>query len=205
MYIPSYNLEKDWKEISTVIRENSFGMLITAKNGHPVATHIPIELETTEAGKTVLRGHVARANEQWKTFETTEQALAVFTAPHHYVSSSWYHQMSVPTWNYIAVHIYGKMKIVNDESLKNSLRKLMDTYEVISKNPQTLDGLPQDYVDKLMKGIVGFEMSIDKVEARFKLSQNKDNTDYQRVIRELKSLDDYNAKWVAEEMERREK
>lgn len=203
MYIPEYNLEKDWKEISKVIRENSFGILITTKNGLPIASHIPIELETKETGKTVLRGHVAKANEQWKTFETTEQALAIFTAPHHYVSSSWYHQMSVPTWNYIAVHMYGKMTIVNEESLKNSLRKLMDTYEVISKNPQKLDALPQEYVDKLMKGVVGFEMSIDKVESRFKLSQNKDDEDYQNVIRELKALDDYNAKWIAEEMVKR--
>ncbi len=203
MYAPLYNLEKDWKEISKVIRENSFGILVTTKNGLPLATHIPIELETTDNGTTVLRGHVARANEQWQTFETMEQAMAIFTAPHHYVSSSWYHKMSVPTWNYIAVHMYGKMKFVNDESLKNSLRKLMDTYEVISKNPQQLDALPQDDVDKLMKGVVGFEMSIDKVEARFKLSQNKDDEDYQRVIHELKALDDYHAKWIAEEMERR--
>ena len=203
MYIPQYNLEKNWKEIAKVIRENSFGILVTTKDRLPMATHIPMELETTESGATVLRGHVAKANEQWKTFETTEQALAIFTAPHHYVSSSWYQFMSVPTWNYIAVHIYGKMKIVNDASLKNSLRKLMDTYEVISKKPQTLDALPQDYVEKLMKGIVGFEMSIDKIEARFKLSQNKEDQDYQNVIRELNALDDFNAKWIAEEMVRR--
>ncbi len=205
MYVPNYNLEKDWKEISKVIRENSFGILVTTKDSHQIATHIPIELETTETGVTVLRGHVAKANEQWKTFETTEQALAIFTTPHHYVSSSWYHEMSVPTWNYIAVHIYGKMKIVTDASLKDSLRKLMETYEVTSKNPQKLDGMPQDYVEKLMKGVIGFEMSIDKVEARFKLSQNKDDEDYQNVIRELNALGDYNAKWIAEEMERRKK
>lgn len=203
MYVPSYNLEKNWKEISKVIRENSFAILVTTKDDLPIVTHIPIELETTESGNPVLRGHVAKANEQWKTFETTKQALAIFTAPHHYISSSWYKQMSVPTWNYIAVHITGKMKIVDDVTLKDSLRKLMDTYEVISKKPETLDALPQDYVDKLMKGVVGFEMTIDKIEARFKLNQNKDDEDYQRVIHELNELNDYNAKWIAEEMVRR--
>ena len=88
---------------------------------------------------------------------------------------------------------------------KNSLRKLMDTYEVISKKPESLDALPQDYVDGLMKGVVGFEMNIEKVEARFKLSQNKDDEDYQNVMRELNALNDYNAKWIAEEMERRKR
>ena len=78
-----------------------------------------------------------------------------------------------------------------------------DLFEGVLKKPQKLDALPQDYVDKLMKGVVGFEMSVDKVEARFKLSQNKDNVDYENVMRELKALDDYNAKWVAGEMERR--
>ncbi len=203
MYVPHYNLEKDWKEISKVIRENSFGVLITTKDGSPLATHIPIELDKNEAGENVLRGHVAKANPQWKTFDSNEEALAIFMAPHHYISSSWYNEMSVPTWNYIAIHVYGKLKIANAGDLKNSLRKLMDTYEVISEKPQKLDALPADYVDGLMKGVVGFEMTMDRVEARFKLSQNKSSRDYQNVMRELNALDDYNAKWIAGEMERR--
>jgi transcriptional regulator len=205
VYIPSHFKEEDWKEISKVIRENGFGILITSENNIPVATHIPVELIAKQDGTYVLHGHVAKANKQWKAFEQSEQALVIFSAAHHYISSSWYQNRSVPTWNFIAVHVYGKMRIVNQEELRNSLKQLTDHYESSSKQPDSLEALPQDYVDKLIKSVVGFEMTMDKVEAKFKLSQNKDDNDYKNVLAELKNLNDWNAYKVAEEMENKRK
>jgi transcriptional regulator len=205
MYTPPHFKEEDWTEISKIIRENGFGILITSKDSIPVGTHIPVELVKKENGTHVLQGHVAKANEQWKIFEQCEQALIIFSAQHHYISSSWYKNRSVPTWNFIAVHVYGKMRIVNEDELRSSLKSLTEHYESFSVNPDSIDKMPQDYIDKLIKSVVGFEMTMDKVEAKFKLSQNKDDNDYRNVITELKKLDDWNAVKVVEEMEKRRK
>jgi transcriptional regulator len=205
VYIPSYFKEDDWKEISRIIRENGFGILVTSKDNIPIATHIPVELITKKDGTNVLQGHVSKANEQWKLFEKCEQALVIFSAEHHYISSSWYANRSVPTWNFIAIHIYGKMRIVNENELMESLKTLTNHYESFSKQPDSIEQMPQDYINKLIQAVVGFEMTIDKVESKFKLSQNKDNSDYKNVIAELKNLNDWNGSKVAEEMEKRRK
>jgi len=126
----------------------------------------------------------------------------IFSGPHHYISSSWYNHINVPTWNFIAVHVYGKVQVMNEENFYEALRRLVNRYEATSKNPVSVDSMPQEFVRKLIKGAVEFEISIDKIEGKWKLSQNRDDESVRTVIRELEELNDYNAKMIAEEMKK---
>lgn len=201
MYIPKYFVNSNEREIEAFIRTNSFGLLITHYDQKNFATHLPMELESLSNGEKVLRGHVARGNAQWRSFENEEAALAIFSGAHAYVSSSWYNHVNVPTWNYIAVHVTGRLRILKEEELLSSLKSLTDKYEVIAKNPVTVEGM-EEHVRQQMKGIVGFEMKIEKLEGKWKMSQNRDANDYKNIIAELEQLENVNAKAVAEEMRR---
>lgn len=204
MYVPKINENTNLEEVRDFIHQNSFGILVTQLENKPVATHIPIELSKNTNGKDVLIGHISRGNEQWKTFENNENALAIFSSPHSYVSSSWYqHAVTVPTWNYIAIHVYGKIRVLSKEELHQSLIELVNKYETISKNPLHLNDLPAEKVKREMRGIIGFEMEITNIQARYKLSQNRNTEDQQHVIRELKKLDDNGAHYIADEMDKR--
>ena len=138
MYIPKYFRNNNQQEIEAFISKNTFAVLVTYDGQKPVATHLPLELETAINGEKVLRGHIARGNPQWRSFENNHQALAIFSGPHSYVSSSWYNHINVPTWNYIAVHVYGQIKILTEEEVYASLKNLINKYEVVSKNPVTI-------------------------------------------------------------------
>ena len=173
MYIPAYYRNTDLKEIEGFIRENSFVTLITTIDDMPFASHIPMELSLNSMNENVLCGHL---------------------------SSSWYNHMNVPTWNYIAVHEYGKIKLMNDEMLKRSLEEMVNKYELISKKPFHVSDMPPDMLQKNLKGIRGFEISMDRVEGKWKMSQNRDAEDHANIIRELEQLDDLNARLVADIM-----
>ena len=200
MYVPKYFRVDDNFEIEKFISENGFATLITSGE-YPAATHIPISLEQNEAGEKVLRGHIARANPQWESFESNPNVLVVFLSHmHHYISSSWYDHQNVSTWNYMSVQVSGKIKIIEGKPLYEMLTQLTAKYETVSANPSRLDSLPADYVDKQMKAIVGFEVSVEKIEASYKLSQNRDEKNLQNIIRELELLNDHNATEMAKQM-----
>jgi len=203
MHIPKLFNNTDLESAKAYIKENSFGILVTTQeNRAPWATHIPIELKTNAAGKDILVGHISKANPQWKQFEQQSEVLAIFSAHHSYVSSSWYkHSTTVPTWNYVAVHVYGTIKILSEEELYQSLVRLVDKYEQVSKEPVSVDKMPEKMVKREMRGIVGFEIEITGFEAKEKLSQNRHKEDYQNIIEELKEVGDPNAKGIAEKME----
>src|ERR1700744_5925228 len=129
MYIPRRYEEKDTEKIHAFIRENSFAILISIQDGRPIGTHIPLQLETDADGKAVLMGHISRGNEQKHTLVAGAKVLAIFPGPHAYISPRWYTEMKVPTWNYIAVHVYGTIHIVEGEELRAALSRLIDTYE----------------------------------------------------------------------------
>ena len=135
MYIPEIYKNENQEEIIDFLKKNSFGILINQNNGNIAATHIPLELEINENGKQYLEGHISKENPQWKSFENDNSILAVFSGPHSYISPSWYDHENVPTWNYIAVHVHGKVKILDDKRAILSLKKLIDKYESNSKNP----------------------------------------------------------------------
>jgi transcriptional regulator len=204
MYIPKHFEEKDLNEIAALVKEFGFATLVSAADEIPMATHIPLELVIDEEGRWKLHGHIARANPQWRSFASQPAVLAIFMGPHSYVSPSWYDHKNVPTWNYKAVHLSGSVNIIEGEALETMMRDMMYRYETIhAESPLSLDELPRELLDKDLRGIVGVEITVDKIEAVSKLSQNKNNTSYANVIEALKKLDAYDSMRIATEMEKR--
>jgi len=206
MYIPKHYEEKRWPETEQLIREFGFAVLVSVNNEVPVATHLPLDLSQNEAGEWLLSGHISKANPQWKSFTSNKEVLAIFTGPHAYVSPSWYNHKNVPTWNYRAVHVYGKPRILAGEELKTVVRNMMARYENLhAATPMQMEDVPEDLLQKDLNGIVVFEIKINRVEAASKLSQNRDAESFQSVIDHLKESDSYDSKRIAEEMEKRKK
>jgi len=190
MYIPKPYRVKDIEKIEKFIKENSFATLISQGEKFPYATSIPIELELNEKGEKVLWGHLSKANFHAKLIEENPNVLVVYLSPiHHYISSSWYKNPDAPTWNYISIQISGTIEVINGEKAWESVRRLTDKYERISKCPISLDTLPRR-VQQQMNGLVAFEIKIENIEAAFKLSQNRNDEDYQNIISELYKLND---------------
>jgi len=187
MYTPQQYKNTDQKEIKAFVAANSFGILINQFDGKPWATHIPLELDVDSDGKNILVGHIAKANPQWKYFQEDAQVLCIFNGPHGYVSSSWYKEEEVPTWNYIAVHVYGTLKIQTEEALLASLHKLVDKYEKDSKTPISLHEMSPQTMRQI-KGVVGFEIKIEDIQATYKLSQGREH-DHSKIISELEERD----------------
>ena len=202
MYIPNYFQIKDLAEIENFLLHNAFGILISTKNQTPIATHIPIELQKNNKDEWLLRGHIARANPQSETFLNNSQVLCIFQSAHHYVSASWYSQPNASTWNYQAVHIYGSPRILCEEELLKDLEKLTNKYEKSSEAPLTFDKLPPEMIRGYVKDIIGFEINVEDIQAKYKLSQNRNSRDHQKIVEELEKQDDPNATLVAEEMKR---
>jgi transcriptional regulator len=200
MYIPHYFKNANLAEVKTFIQQNGFGILINVADGKPMATHIPLELSMDG---TKITGHVSRGNPQWKKFESDNNVLCIFTGPHAYVSSSWYNHENTPTWNYIAVHLYGKIRVIEGQELYDSLKHLLDKYEQHSGCPVTIEKMSDEFVKSSMRGIIGFEIAIHEIQASYKLSQNRDDESYQNVVRELSNSNDENARQVAALMKNR--
>jgi transcriptional regulator len=183
MYIPEKYRNQDADEIRDFLREHSFGILVSAAQDGPQATHLPLEFEEHASGFGVLRGHFARANPQWQHIPEGSEVLCIFNGPHAYVSSSWYQEEEVPTWNYMAVHVRGNYRTQNEEELWESLHKLMDKYEKDSRTPVSLHDLSPATL-RQVRGIVGFEIAITRLEAAYKLSQGREQ-DHPRIVEEL--------------------
>lgn len=205
MYVPPSFRNTNIEQVREFICKNSFGILISQINSKPWATHIPLELDKNEQGKDILSGHISKGNPQWKNFADNTQILAIFSGSHSYISSSWYDHENVPTWNYIAVHIYGRIKIIEGEKLFNALKKLVDKYEKTSENPVSLEHMSEKFLNKEIKGIVGFEIEIEEIQAAYKLSQNRDHKNHENITKELQKRGDFNAREIAKEMKRHKK
>lgn len=189
MWVPQdYQLE-DRAEIISFIKEVGLATLICMDEQYPIATHTPIEIERNPDGEDILRGHIAKANPQSELLLKEPNVLAIFLSPiQHYVSSSWYEKPNAPTWNYMSVHVYGKLNILTGDALWDSVSRLTDKHEQISRCPVSLPKLPK-HIQNMLRGVTGFEISIDKIEAAHKLSQNRNKQDYKNIIHELTQLD----------------
>jgi len=183
MYIPKAFRQDDLATLHKLMRECSFATLITQQDGTPLATHLPFILDAERGPYGTLFGHIARANSQWHTFEEGQEALVIFQGPHAYITPSWYEaKLAVPTWNYAVVHAYGVPRLIEDKTvLSGLLQTLVQTYEAGFETPWTFELLPDDYVQKMMQGIIGFEIPISRLEGKFKLSQNRPESDQVRV------------------------
>jgi transcriptional regulator len=191
MYMPKLYREDDLATLHALMRDYSFATLVTQHEGAPFATHLPFILEAEEGPYGTLLGHMARANPQWRDFDASQEVLVIFQGPHTYVSPSWYEvELSVPTWNYAAVHAYGTPHLITDyDACYTLLDTLVRTHETQFARPWLFQ-LPEDYVRKMMQGIVAFVIRITRLEGKFKLSQNRSLTDQQNVAATLQQSAD---------------
>lgn len=203
MYIPAKYKNEDLSEVKDFIISNSFAILVNQFEGKPWATHTPLELEKDKDGNDILIGHIARANPQWKAFDATSEVLCIFNGPHTYVSSSWYEEEEVPTWNYIAVHIYGKLTVMTEPEVLSWLHGLVDHYEKNEEKPLSLKDMSPETL-RQVRGVVGFRIKINEIQAAFKLSQGREE-DHARIIHELQNKKDPGSKAVSNLMKKRRK
>ncbi|QCR34469.1 FMN-binding negative transcriptional regulator [Lysinibacillus sp. SGAir0095] len=203
MFIPKYFQVKNMDEVVGFMEENSFATVVTTEKGKPIATHLPLQLQKEEENY-FLTGHFAYGNPQWRTFEISESVLVIYQGPHAYISSSWYGHENVPTWNYQAVHVYGQATIIREEELKQDLTKLLEKYEKHRENPILWNKLSPQLLESQLKGIVGFKIKVHEIQAAYKLSQNRNEEDYQNIIKELQEENNINSQQLAEVMEKRQ-
>jgi len=182
MYIPKSFSVTDAETLYPFMRAHNFATLVTQDEGHMTATLLPFMIDS-ERG--ILKAHLARANDQWKQFDGRE-ALVLFQGAHAYISPSWYeNHPSVPTWNYTAVHVYGAPTILDDDAtIRLMLHELVKNHEQ-GRAPEWEMDVPEDYLQKMLKGIVAFEMPMTRVEGKFKMSQNRAAEDQASVIAHL--------------------
>jgi transcriptional regulator len=213
MYVPPRYRVTDDAEIDAFVRDHGFATLVSHGSDGLMATHVPIELSYDPDGVRVLHGHVSKANPQWRqlqesvqeSVQESKEAMLVFLGPHTYISPTWYDHPNVPTWNYQAVHFYGTVQVIAaPEDLTPSLRALSEHYEPPGLPPPRfdLDAMPSDLRTADLKGIVGFSMRVTRVDAAFKLSQNRHDADRARIATELRSRGDDASRQIADAMTR---
>ncbi len=205
MYIPPAFKIDDDRKLAKFIGQHSFATVITQDGGTPgapFASQIPILFDPDPVGTGRLLGHVARANPQWNHFENSSQeVLVIFHGPHAYISPRWYETgPAVPTWNYAAVHVYGRASLIADDlRLKDLVMRMVRFYE--GDGPDAWRGdLPDEYMAKMLKGIAGFEIAITRMEGKFKLSQNRPKNDIAGVHTALSQSDDAGDRMLADLM-----
>lgn len=203
MYHLPYYVEKDPGIVTDFIKAHPFATLTAVDaNGYPVATQVPL-LIREEAGKMFFRGHIMRQTDHHKALEQNPNVLAIFTSPHTYVSASWYSDpRQGSTWNYITVQAKGVLRMLDEASLIGILRETTTQFENNEQSPASFDQLPDAYVQRLSKAIIGFEIEVVELNNVFKLSQNRDEASYHQIIHRLQE-GDAPAQWIAAEMQRR--
>lgn len=199
MYTPKLYREEDRKTILEFLKQNNFPALVTHDGERLLATHLPVEVVEAGGEQLSIYSHMSRANPQWKSFGTQE-ALLIFQGAHTYISPTWYDHVNVPTWNYRMVHVYGTLRIVEGDELKSVLGRLVERHEPTSE--YRLESLPHAYVEKELKGTLGFVMDVTRIDAGFKLSQNRSDADHENIIHELEKRGDAQSKDVAQAMKK---
>lgn len=174
LYVPPHFRVDDVDELHRFIEHNAFATLVSSGASGLHVSHIPLLPERGPDGKLRLLGHVARGNAQWEALEGASQVLAIFHGPHAYVSPGWYEtHPSVPTWNYAVVHAHARARLMDEAQLHDLLMRLSAAYELSRPKPWRMAELPVDYVATMLKAIVGFELEVERLEGKFKLSQNR--------------------------------
>lgn len=203
MYSLPYFKEQDSAVVLQFIKEHPFAFLCGADDaGKPVATQVPVFIDACE-GKILLTGHIMRNTDHHKAFEQNPHVLAVFTGAHSYVSPSWYaNPQQGGTWNYMSVHAKGLLKFLNETALIEVLRRTTNHFENNPHSPANFEHLPQDYVQRLIKAIVAFEIEVTEMDNVFKLSQNRDEESYHNIIHQLNEQKG-DGVVIAEEMQKR--
>ena len=206
MYTPKWFKEDRLSVLHEAIERIGFGTLVTNSSKKGIlATHIPMIVDKEHGVKGTIIGHIARGNEQWQDHDQSE-ALAIFLGPNAYISPVWYESTketgeTVPTWNYIAIHTYGVLRFYDDQkAMLDAVTRLADFFEFSTGEEERwhVSDAPQSYIQDELKGIVGFEMPISRIEGKWKLNQNRSKKDREGVIEALNK--DPLTREVAEEM-----
>ncbi len=191
-----------------LIRSHPLATLVTHTMQGLEANHIPLLIDPGPSPSGTLRGHVARANPVWRTFHAGTEVLAVFQGPQGYITPSWYpskaqHGKVVPTWNYAVVHAHGTLKIIEDaEWLRKLVTRLTASQESPRAKPWQVTDAPANYIDTMLKAIVGIEIPVTRMQGKWKMSQNRLQQDREGVIRGLEECGDEVSAAMLHEMRR---
>ena len=187
MYVPSHFAEDDPAILHGLIRDYSFGLLVSVIDGAPFASHLPFLLDSEAGPHGTLVAHMARANPHWRAFAEGAESMVVFQGPHAYITPSWYAPgNNVPTWNYVAIHAYGVARVIDDPAATRAVpERLTALHEAGFADPWRLDDQDPRFIDGMLQGIVAFEIPIARLEGKAKLSQNKTAADRAGVIAAL--------------------
>jgi transcriptional regulator len=194
MYIPRHNEEKRAPVMQALMVSHPLATLVTLGTQGLFASHIPMVFENDGSEFGVLKGHISRANTQWQDFSPIVDALAIFAGDQHYVTPTWYsengeHAKQVPTWNYAVVHAYAPLKVIEDKQwLLAHVSKLTNIHEAAFPVPWKVGDAPEDFIQSQLKGIVGLELSIRRLEGKWKVSQNRTERERQGVVEGLTEL-----------------
>ncbi len=197
MYIPKVHKGLSNSAAIQFAQKYSFALLNSIIDDQIESCHLPLEIEEKE-GQLVITGHIARANKLSEAILGQNSATCIFSEPHAYVSSSWYNHVNVPTWNYIAVHMIGKLRKLDGKELLRSLEKMVEHYEEGRKDRYRISDMSEDMLVAHLQGLTGFELEV--IEANYKLSQNRNDTDYKNVIKMLMDSDNNWEQEIAKEM-----
>ncbi len=202
MYNLPHFTEENEKLVFEFMQKNSFVNIVGYAGDYPVATHVPVDIKKKEK-KIILTGHIMKQTTHHKAFEQNENVLVIFNGPHCYVSASWYNKKDIAsTWNYIDVQAKGKIKFYDTDQTKQIIHRLTDRYES-SESEAAFNKLPAEYVNRLVKAIIGFTIEINGIENVFKLSQNHGIQTRKNIIEKLMQSSDAGANEIALEMKKR--
>ena len=209
MYLPAHFEETRAEVLQALIRSHPFGLLVTQGDAGIDANGIPFLFDPDPAGGPgILRGHVARANPVWREARGDVESLVVFQGPHGYISPSWYagkaeHGKVVPTWNYVMVQARGRLRVIDDaEWLRGFVTRLTERHEAERRPPWAVSDAPDDYIETMLRAIVGLELTLTALTGKWKLSQNRPAADREGVVRGLGELAGSDAAALAAQVRR---
>ena len=199
MYIPKSFREEDLPTIHDLIERHNFGIVFSTVEDEPFATHLPFMIDRNRGKYGTLIAHFARANPHWKSLDDSKTVLVVFQGAHDYISPAWYaNQVTVPTWNYAAVHVYGKPRFIHEtDELRVMLQHLIDFHD-----HQWDPAQAEEYIEARLAAIVGIEIEIERIEGKVKYNQNKSVDDQKSVINHLDAINTPDAHEMAAVMKR---
>ena len=203
MYIPKQHQELDVSVLHSLVRSHPLGAWVTLARGELVANHVPFLLDVTRGELGTLVGHVARANEVWKSLSATAESVVIFQGAQCYITPSWYpskheHGQAVPTWNYAVVHAHGIPRVIEDRDwLYAHVNELTDRHEAEQAVPWKVSDAPVEYIDRMLQSIVGIEIPIARLFGKWKVSQNRSESDKLGVVAGLLNRSDDVAREMA--------
>ncbi len=202
MYKFSHYTEQDQQKVIDFMKENTFALITGMGEDYPVATQIPLAIKIKD-GKIFLEGHMMKKTDHHLAFEKNNSVLVLFTGPHCFVNANWYTDPQMgSTWNYMTVHAKGKITFMDEEGTRNAVKAVSDKYAGTTSE-SAFDNLPKEYIDHMVKAILGFTIEVETFENVFKLSQNRDVASQKNIIEQLKKRGDANSAAIAHEMENR--